>query len=182
MMKSFLVILKLVSRATFVFVVITHELVVHVIFRFNMTHVLQCTPLGSELIHKPGSWATFLFAVITHELVVHVIFRFNVTFVIQWTPLAPTWWWRLSLWFLNTYLEWLLFCSNYKWTCSSCHILFWCDICHTVDTLAPNEWYCPPWCDIELRTLNWGCCPLHVMFEPMTPICRCCPLPEITST
>ena len=41
MMKSVLVILKLVSQVTFIFAVITHELVVHVIFRVNVTFVIQ---------------------------------------------------------------------------------------------------------------------------------------------
>ena len=55
MMWFFLVILKLVSWATFVFAVITHELVVHVIFCFNVILVTQWGLLGSKLMMKSFS-------------------------------------------------------------------------------------------------------------------------------
>ena len=135
-------------RAIFVFAVITNEIGVHFIFCLYVTFVIQRTPwlrIDDEVFscdsYDSRSEQFLFLLLITNEIGAHVIFPLDVTFVIQRTPWLPIDD-KVFLLILKTRVPSdFCFCSNYKWTCSSCHIPFCCDICHKADTLAPNWWW-----------------------------------------
>ena len=82
------------------------------------------------------------FAIITFELVIHFMVHFNVNMLCH-----------KSIWILNRWCDFfpcalltcdceqISFCTYHIWTCSSCHIPFWCGLCHTVNTLVPDWWW-----------------------------------------